>query len=341
MMIITIIGAILIFSVIIFVHELGHFMTAKWFGVKVNEFAIGMGPALFKKQKGETLYSVRAIPMGGFCQMEGEDGESENPRSFSSKPAYARLIILAAGAAMNVLLGFVVCLAMTVTSVVSDGGIYVPIVGNVVEGTNAVGVLHEGDRILSINGEAIHTQRDTANLSLGEGEATVVVRRGGEKLTLSIVPTPHEGRYIIGYNAAQTKNVFWIIKEAFFQTVWMVQMVFLALQMLISGQAGVKDLSGPVGVVSAMNTAASTGFSQFIFLAAFIAVNIGVMNLLPLPALDGGRIFFIIVNAILRLFRIKQLSPEKEGIVHMIGMMLLIFLMIFVTWNDIFRIVSG
>lgn len=343
-MILTIIFAIIIFSIIIFVHELGHFMTAKWFGVKVNEFAIGMGPAIFKKQKGETLYSLRAIPMGGFCQMEGENGDSDTPRSFTSKPAYARLIILAAGAAMNVLLGFVVCLAMTVTNVVSDGGISVPIVGSVVEDSNAFGVLQEGDRVLKINGESIHTQRDASSLSLDENAANIVVRRGGKELSFEIVPTEHalsdgSSRYIIGYTAAKTKNVFWILKESLFETVWMVQMVFLALKMLILGQASVSDLSGPVGVVTAMNTAAGFGFMNLVFLAAFIAVNIGVMNLLPLPALDGGRIFFIIVNAILALFRVKPLDPEKEGVVHMIGMLLLILLMVFVTWNDITRII--
>ncbi len=343
-MLVTIIFAILMFSVIISVHELGHFITAKKFGVKVNEFAIGMGPSLFKKQRGETLYSIRAIPMGGFCQMEGEDGGSENPRAFSSKPAYARLIILAAGATMNVILGFVICLCLTVASAIPDG-IAVPIVGNVVEGTNAVGVLEEGDRVLEINGASIHTQRDVSSITFGEETAEIVVRRGGEKLTLTITPTLIESdgvsRYIIGYSASRTKNVFWILKEAFFETLWMVQMVILALKMLLSGEAGVSDLSGPVGVVSVLNDAAGIGFSNLLFFAAFISVNVGVMNLLPLPALDGGRIFFIIVNGVLKLFRLKQLGPEKEGFVHMIGMVLFMLLMVFVTWNDISRLIFG
>lgn len=342
-MILTIIFAIIVFSIIIFVHELGHFMTAKWFGVKVNEFAIGMGPAIFKKQKGETRYSVRAIPMGGFCQMEGEDGNSDNPRAFNSKPAYARFIILAAGAAMNILLGFAICLSMNVAETVSKGGLAIPVVGQVVENTNAVGVLQEGDRIIEVNGSPVHTQRDAKIAVKGSGAEEIVVNRGGERLTFNIETTHYKNEngeaYIIGYTAVMTKNIFLILKDAFFDTVWMVQMVFVALKMLLSGQAGVKDLSGPVGVVSVMNTAASQGVMDLLFLAAFIAVNIGVMNLLPLPALDGGRIFFIIINLILGLFRAKPLNEEKEGFVHMIGMALLIMLMIFVTWNDISRLI--
>ncbi len=344
-MIVTVIFAIVIFSLIIFVHELGHFLTARMFGVKVHEFAIGMGPAIYSKQKGDTKYSVRAIPMGGFCSMEGEDCESEDEGSFSSKPWYAKFVILAAGATMNVLLGFVICLIF-VTATSAGTGVASVTVDKVIEESQAAEFLQPGDRVVAINGERVNIKRDIDFIMSRNGnkEYEITVKRNGEKLTKILKPyetqyTDGTPAYLIGFTAAVEKaNPVNVLKEAFFQTIWMGKLVFVSLGMLIGGQASVQDVSGPVGVVSAMNTTAQTGgLISLLYLASFITVNIGIMNLLPIPALDGGRIFFVLIEAIRR----KPIPPEKEGVVHFIGLILLVGIMIFATWNDIMRLITG
>lgn len=343
-MILTIVFAILVFSLIIFVHELGHFLAARLFGVRVHEFAIGMGPTVYSRTKGETKYSIRAIPMGGFCSMEGEDCESDDEKSFSAKPRYARFIILAAGATMNVLLGFLICLCFVAYSA-SIGGVASVKVDTVIEQSDLSGFLQPGDRIVSLNGQRINIKRDIDFIMQQNGgkECEIVIKRDGKKLSATFKPyetkyTDGSPAYIIGFapkvERANPVNVF---REAFFQTVWMGKLVFVSLGMLISGKANVKDVSGPVGVVSAMNTTArSGGLLSLIYLASFISVNIGIMNLLPIPALDGGRIFFVIVEAIRR----KPIPPEKEGIVHFIGLVLLMGIMVFATWNDILKLIN-
>lgn len=341
-MISTIIFAILMFSLIIFVHEFGHFITARMFRVKVHEFAVGMGPVLFSRQSGETKYSVRAIPIGGFCSMEGEDCESDDAGSFSAKPRYARLIILAAGAGMNVLLGFLICLLFVTVN--STNGIAGVTVEKVLEQSELSDFLQEGDRIVSINGTRVNIKRDIdfAMQQNGNKKFDIVIKRGEEQLSGTF--SPYEARYtdgtpayIIGFTPhINPANPITVLKEAFFQTIWMGKLVFVSLGMLISGQANIRDVSGPVGVVGAMNTTAQTGgIISLIYLAAFISVNIGLMNLLPIPALDGGRIFFVIIEAIIR----KPISPEKEGFVHFIGLILLMGVMVFATWNDILRLI--
>ncbi len=342
MNIVTIIGAILIFSVIIFVHELGHFLAARIFGVTVHEFAIGMGPVLWKKQGKRTLYSVRAIPMGGFCQMEGEDSESEDAGAFRNKKPWKRLMILAAGAAMNLALGFVVVLVLVASSAITNGGIASTVVETVLPESSAAEFLQPGDKITQINSETVHIMRDLSfALSQNGGkEATITVERDNERFTKTFTPmetTYEDGSkgYLVGFNVAvKPASIGSIIHEAFFQTVWMVKLVFVSLGMLIRGQAGINDLSGPVGVVSTMSAVAQAGWLDFLFFAAFLAVNIGVMNLLPLPALDGGRIFFTLIEMIFR----KPIPPEKEGWVHAAGFVLLILLMVYVTFQDIVRL---
>lgn len=340
----TLIGAILIFSVIIFVHELGHFMLARIFGVTVHEFAIGMGPALFQWGKAEkTVYSLRAIPMGGFCKMEGEDEESEDEGAFNNKKPIPRILILAAGAFMNLLLGFLVVLVLTAQSAYQGGGLPTTVVESVNEQASAAAFLQPGDRITAINGERVHIRRDLSfALSDSHGEPmTLTFRRGKESITKDFVPmtmTYEDGSqgYVIGFQiAAAPVTVTGILHEAFYQTVWMVKLVFVSLGMLFHGQADVSDLSGPVGVVYAMNTVARSGLYDFLFFAAFLAVNIGVMNLLPLPALDGGRIFFVLIELIFR----RPIPRDKEGWIHLAGFALLILLMLYATWNDISRII--
>lgn len=343
-MIFTVIGAIIIFSLIVFVHELGHFIAAKAFGVNVMEFAVGMGPALWKKQGKETLYSIRAIPMGGFCKMEGEDEDTGTDRAFSRKKPLPKIIILCAGAAMNVLLGFLIVVIIVTASAAESGGIASVTVDSVNPEAQASEFLKPGDKIVKVNDTTVHIRRDISfELSeAGGGESTVEFIRDGERHKEVFKPmevTYADGSigYAIGFNVAVKKTgVLSVLHESFYQTIWMVKLVFVSLGMLIGGKAGLNDMSGPVGVVSAMNTAAQSGILNFLFFGAFLTVNIGVMNLLPLPALDGGRTVFALLELIFR----KKVPAEKEGVVHLIGFALLIALMIFVTWNDIVKLIT-
>lgn len=342
----TIIAAIIIFGIIIFVHELGHFITARIFGVAVNEFAIGMGPVIYKKQGKKTLYSLRAIPMGGFCAMEAEDEESPRPDAFTNKKPWQRMIILAAGAGMNLILGFLIVVIIVTASAVQTGGIVSTTIESVEAESDAARFLQPGDRIVGINGTRVNIKRDLSfELSMYDatGECELKFRRDGETYTETFTPmevTLEDGTpyYLVGFTVQQSPiNLWTVVRESFYQTIWMVKLVFVSLGMLFTGEAGVSDMSGPVGVVSAMSTVAQTGLLDFIFFAGFLAVNIGVMNLLPLPALDGGRIFFVLIEMIFR----RPIPREKEGYVHFIGFVLLIALMLFVTWNDIVRLFTG
>lgn len=339
----TLIFALLVFSLIIFVHELGHFLSARLFHVKVHEFAIGMGPQIIAKKIGDTKYSIRAIPMGGFCSMEGEDCQSDDNGALSSKPWYQRAVILAAGAAMNVLLGFVICVVF-VTMQYRSFGLPSTQVNEVMEYSPLADFLESGDRIIKINGQRVNIKRDIDFIMQeNNGEnCEIVIKRGGEKLTKVFKPyaadTTDGGKaYLIGFTAEiKPMSFFGVLRESFYQTLWTVKIVFVSLKMLLTGGASMSDVSGPVGIVSTMNTAArqENGFIALLYLASLISVNIGIMNLLPFPALDGGRIFFVLVEAIRR----KPIPPEKEGVVHFIGFVLLIGLMIIATWNDILRL---
>ncbi len=342
-MLLTIVAAILIFSVIIFVHEFGHFLAARIFGVTVHEFAIGMGPAIWKKQgKRETLYSIRAIPMGGFCQLEGEDEESDSPGAFNNKKPVPRMVILVAGVVMNLLLGFVLVLGLMTANAVVNQGIPSTVVESVNPEASAARFLQPGDEIIAVNGKRVHIRTDLSfELSQnGNQEATLTVKRDGTKFTETFTPmeqTYEDGTkgYFVGFNIAiKPISIGGILHEAFYQTVWMGKLVFVSLGMLFTGEAGVQDMSGPVGVVSAMNTAAQGGWYPLLFFVAFLAVNIGLMNLLPLPALDGGRILFVLLELVFR----KPIPRDKEGWIHFAGFALLILLMVYVTWNDIVRI---
>ena len=344
--VLTIIVAIVIFGIIIFVHEFGHFIAARIFGVKVNEFAIGMGPTLYKRQGKETLYSVRAIPMGGFCAMEGEDEENDDPRAFNNKKPWQRIIILAAGAGMNVLLGFVIVTIIVISSAHQSGFIPSTTIESVEPESDAARFLQPGDKVVGINGTKVNIRRDLSfelGMYDGSGECELEYKRDGKKYTEKFTPmqtTLEDGSpyYIVGFTIKQDPiNPLTVLHEGFFQTVWMVKLVFVSLGMLFTGEAGVSDLSGPVGVVSAMSTVARSGLLDLIFFAGFLAVNIGVMNLLPLPALDGGRILFVLIELIFR----KPVPRDKEGYVHFAGFVLLMGLMLYATWNDIIRIITG
>lgn len=349
-----IIIAIIIFGILIAIHEFGHFTAAKLCGVKVEEFAIGMGPALFKKQKGETVYALRILPIGGFCAMAGEDEESDDPRAFTNQGFWKKFVILCAGSFMNLVLGIVLILIMYagaqafVTPTIDhfmDGCPY--------EGTEA---MQAGDTFYSIDGQRIYLVSDVSSfLMRGDGVYDIVMLRDGEKVELKdfALTTKTYAEYandgpkygfIFGYTEATfgTKLEYtWNTTLEFSRLVW------LGLGDLINGKVGLKDMSGPVGIVDMMNEVGQQAEStkaaadNLLYISAFIAVNLAIMNMLPIPALDGGRVFLMIVTVIIEAVSRKKLDPKYEGYIHLGGMVLLLGLMALVMYNDITKLITG
>lgn len=354
MTIFYILFAIFIFGFLIFIHELGHFIAAKKLGVQVNEFSICMGPVLWKKTKGETTYSIRAIPVGGFCAMEGEDEALDNPRAFTSVAWWRRLIILAAGSFMNFLAGFLV---VTVIIAVAGGIVRPTITGFFDNGGMEAQGLRVGDEFVKINGENVYLYDDVSMLlSRGNGVFDLVIRRDGEKISLPGVKL-EKGDYELNGQTVhmygilsgerEEKNLWTVLRTSWFQTLDFVRLVRLGLQDLVTGAVGINDMSGPVGIVNVMvdtGTSAETaslGFLNVIYLAAFIAVNLAVMNMLPLPALDGGRIACLLITTVAEKISRRKLNPRYEGYLHGAGLALLLVLMAYVTFHDAFNLVKG
>ena len=352
----SVLFAILLFSVLIFVHELGHFAAAKLSGVQVNEFALFMGPAIWKKQIGETLYSIRTIPIGGYCAMEGEDEDTENPRSFQKAAWWKRLIILVAGAAMNFVIGV---LLMIVVYLPMDQAV-VPVIDyfeefSTVDGENG---LQPGDRIVQLDGEKIYVYSDfSLMLQLNPGEFhDIVVDRNGEMVSLpnfrmerhEVVNEDGSVSYLFGMNfTIMDMDLSDRIAYAWSQSMNTVRMVRLSLQMLFNGQAGFKDLSGPVGIVQQMSTVAEASATwvdaliNMLYFGGFIAINLAVMNLLPIPALDGGRVVGVLLTTAVEGITKKKVNPKYEGYLHGAGMILLLGLMAVIMFKDIFVLFRG
>ena len=341
-----IILAILAFGMLVIVHEFGHFITANAAGVQVNEFWIGMGPTLLKKQHNGTLYCLKLLPFGGACVMEGEDSESDNDHAFGKASLPRRMLIVAAGALMNFLVGFLIVLAVIQPNG-PNGGYIVSTIDSVDPASTAAaaGGLQGRDEILEVDGYNILLRSDF-EMALSRGMDTtyeVVVRRDGEKVTLPAVVLEatiegEDGRKMIGLTfAEQPDSIGMHVNMAVRTSLNYARLVWVSLGMLVSGQVGVDQLSGPVGVASVMATTASYSISAFLQLVAFISINLGVMNLLPLPALDGGRLVFLIIEGIRR----KPVPAKYEGYIHAAGLMLLLALMVYVTGQDIVRLIVG
>ena len=345
--------AILLFGVLIAVHEFGHFATAKLTGVKVNEFSIGMGPQLLQKQKGETLYSLRLLPIGGYCAMEGEDEETGDPRAFTCQPAWKKLLILAAGSVMNFLFGLVVTLLL-MGQVVS---FVTPVVAGFMDGFPLEGEqgLMAGDEIVKINGERVYLFDDvTLLLSRADGPVDLVIRRGGETITLEDLPLSlaeyeYQGETGRRYGLVFERRDATLgdrLRLGWNQTLYFLRLTRLGLSDLLHGRAGIGEMSGVIGIVDTISSVGAqaqnvvAGLQNVLFFAAFVAVNLAVMNLLPIPALDGGRIFFVVVNSVFTLLTHKKIDPKYEGYVHTVGFVLLLALMAVVAVGDVWRIVT-
>ena len=353
----TIIFAILLFSILIFVHELGHFLAAKASGVQVNEFSMFMGPAIFKKQVGETLYSIRCIPIGGYCAMEGEDGDSDSPRSFQKAAWWKRLIILVAGAAMNFFIGLLIFAIVFMPS----KQLVEPVISAFDPGCTLERAdgLQVGDEILEVDGEKIYVQGDVSMiLMLNEGEThDLVVLRQGKKVVLDDFHMPKQQfpnedgttslRYGFSFTLVEEPTFLDKLEFVWDNTIDNVRNVRLSLQMLFTGKASLKDMTGPVGIVDTMSDVAQASpskldaFLNMMYFGGFIAVNLAVMNLLPIPALDGGRVVSLLLTTVIEKITKKKINPKYEGYIHGAGMILLLLLMAFIMFKDIFTIFKG
>lgn len=378
----TAIVTIVIFLVMITLHEFGHFIMAKAVGVDVIEFAVGMGPAIFKKQGKNTLYSVRIFPIGGYCKLDGEDGESANAGAFCNQKLWKRFLVVSAGAILNLILGFVLF-----TIVVGMMG---PFKSNTVGKVDERSYLAEsgvvsGDIITAIDGHKINFYNDISLYTNEFDENTefeLTVKRGSEKIKYNLkasadkttvtygensaeyydeingvakkrtityepedIPESYVGktfsqtRYIIGFEPLEEEvTAFNILPQAWYYTRYVIKSIYKSLWDMISGKSGMENVSGPVGVAGIVSQAVHSGKDSVInilFIVAMLTINLGIFNLLPLPALDGGRLFFMLIE----LVRRKPVPPEKEGMVHAIGLMLLLVLAVFICYNDIMKLI--
>ena len=347
--------AILLFGILIAAHEWGHFIAARLCGVTVHEFAIGMGPQVWHKEgKKGTKFSLRAFPIGGFCAMEGEDEDSDDPHSLSNQGFWKKVLVFAAGAAMNFLVGVLIILILNFQA----AGFLVPVASGCAPEFEAVNgaALLEGDQFYSINGSRIYLTSDIDLLLMLANRQPIdlVVLRDGEKVAFNNLAvgtySDSEGGTYQGYGFYRTATV----KEAtlgvrlqytWYNSIDFVRTVWFSLQMLVTGSAGVGDLSGPVGIVSTINEvgaqSASIGdaLANIAYFGAMIAVNLAVMNLLPIPALDGGHIMFLVVSTVSeKVFR-KKIPMKYEAAINMVFLALLMGLMLFVTFNDVMKLI--
>ena len=342
----NILVAIIVFSLLILFHELGHFTLAKLNGIRVNEFSLGLGPTIIGFTKGETKYSLKLLPFGGACMMEGEDESSDDDKAFNKKSVWARISVVAAGPIFNFIMAVVFSFV-----VLTFAGVDTAKLTDVIDGYAAQEAgLQAGDTIVGMGGKDIHFYREIslyATFHVGE-PVEVVYERDGQEYTTTLTPKYDEesGRYLYGFISSggrEKVGFFENVKYAFCELGYYIDVTIQSLKMLVTGGASVNDLSGPVGIVQSMGDVYEESVKNdgyFIALlnmmnwAIMLSANLGVMNLLPIPALDGGRLVFLIVEAI----RGKAIDPDKEGMVHLIGIAALFILMFVVMFNDIRKI---
>ncbi len=330
--------AILAFGFMIAIHEFGHFCAARACGVHVHEFSIGMGPRLFGKAgKSGTEYNLRLFPIGGYVSMKGEDEDADGADSFSRKKAWQKFIIVAAGALMNILVAMILCFALSISD-----GIGSTVVHSFYDNALSSQWLEVGDRIVSVNGTKTHIATEVAYEIMHDGyePIDIVVIRDGARVTLEGVTfgtmtqsgVLYGNRDFVMYRAELTPGN--LLKHTWYRSLSTVKMIWESLIDLLIGRVGVEAVSGPVGVTDAMVTAAKSGASNFFNLLAVLAMNLGVFNLLPFPALDGGRLVFILYEMLFR----RKVPAKVEGAIHSVGMLLLLALMLFVVCKDVIQL---
>lgn len=339
---------LIMFGLLILIHEAGHFLFAKAFHIAIEEFAVGMGPKVLSHVgKDGVRYSLRLIPMGGFVSMIGEDEESDEPNALCRKPVWQRMIIVAAGAVMNLLLGF---LLMAVFIGISPHLYSTTVSGfNVVDANGArvecdeVYGIRIGDTITKVGSRRIHVRNDFVYeaMFLKDTPTDITVRRDGKTVVIPDVrfQTYTESGITLGkagfIETTELKKTFpEMLRQSFFQSLSSIRMLWASILNTVRGEYGTEALSGPVGVIGEVKQTVSIGWDAFLFLVIMLTLNLGMVNLLPLPALDGGRLFFMLIE----LVRGKPVPPKYEGYVHAAGLALLMGLMVFVTYNDILRL---
>lgn len=355
-MVVTIIVFVLVFGVVVIAHEFGHFLLAKLNGIKVVQFAIGMGPDIIKFTKGETKYVLKLLPIGGACMFEGEDGiyqtdqdgsdktDQKPEGAFNDANVWSRIATVFAGPFFNIILAFLLSLIVVGFSVES-----IPMINSLTEGYPAADAgLREGDIITRMDGERVYLQKEVIFVSALNGGEPVSIEymRDGEKYTTVVTPkySEQDNRYYIGFTIGATVKCkgLDLIKYSAYEVRYWFKTTIKSLLMLVQGKVSVDNLSGPVGIATMIDDTIEetkpyglpTVVLNMINFAVLLSVNLGVMNLLPLPALDGGRLMFLLLEVI----RGKPVSPDKEGLVHFIGFVALMMLMVFVLYNDIVRI---
>ena len=350
MLLLYILVAILMFGSLIFIHELGHFLTARLFQVKIYEFAIGMGPKLisWKSKKNDTAYSLRMLPIGGFVSMAGEDEDSDDEGSLRNKKVWQRIIITAAGSVFNLLIGLIVMLLIVSFSkaIGSTKVLNHPQGATSVQTETADGLMAD-DEILEINGKKVHVFYDM-NYKIsryGTEPVDITVLRNGKEVLLKNVVFPVRTEQGVSFGMRdfnvylEEKNVLTVLENTFYQSIYTVRMVYDSLYDLITGKFGIQQMSGPVGITDVITDAAQDAVetkdgSYLFMLFVVLAMNLGCMNLLPFPALDGGRIVFLAIEGIFR----KPIDAKVEGMIHFIGMAILLLFMLIITFKDIFTL---
>jgi len=335
----NIIITILILGVIIVVHELGHFLTAKYFKMPVEEFSLGMGPVLFSHEGLHTKYSIRAIPVGGFVNIKGMEVDSVVKNGFNSKPPFQRFVVLVAGVVMNFILAYLIIFG----SLVYSGKVIQserPIIGNVVETSNSYEDLEVGDKILEIDGHRVDKWEDISKINneIDSDSMNFLLQRDGKEIRKDIKLTYNEERkdYYIGILPEYTIEKYGFIDAVSesgkaYKNLFI--MIITGFKQMISGEVSAKEISGPVGIVKIVGQASQGGMGILFWLTALLSINIGFFNLLPFPALDGGRIIFVILEVM--GLKINKRFEEKF---HMVGMMILFALIILITFNDVLNI---
>ena len=353
----SIIITIIVIGVLVVAHEFGHFIVAKKSGIWVQEFSVGMGPKLISRQKGETEYSLRLLPLGGFCRMEGEaeDGAEPSPRSFVNKSLGVRMAVMAAGPMMNFILALVMIFGLTCTSYMAE-----PVINTVMEDSPAEAIgLTEGDEILRLNGKKIHIYDEVQNMLMQNGKDPVEleIKRDGEVYTYQVTPKFNEERgvYLVGITPKLATGIladpeegfekagfFETVHYSFFAMMNYVKMTAEGLLRVFTFTASSDEYGGPIAIAKIVGDSYETGLQyslaaaiqNVVYIAAVLSANLGVLNLFPIPALDGGKLLFLIIEA----FRGKPMKPETEGRFYFLGFVFLIGFMIFVLFGDIVKL---
>ncbi len=343
----TILLALFVFGLLIFIHEFGHYIFARIFKVKINEFSIGMGPPIvsFKSKKTDINYKIAMFPIGGYVAMAGEDEESLDPNSFDKKPAWQRFIITVAGASVNIIAGFLAMIILTTMIPIGNTTVmeFWDKAETKYEISSSESGLRLGDKIIKVDGSRVGILDELSYLIMRKGNEPVdlTVVRDGEKTVLRdvVFPTIEEQGQVFGsmdFKVDKVDKTFGsVLHYSLRKGVLIVRMCWESIIDLISGRYTVAAVSGPVGISSAIGDAAKDGFASLLYIATLISINLGVMNLLPIPALDGGRLMVILIEMITK----KRLPSKVEGMINAVGLGLLLLLSAVIMVKDVFQLV--